>query len=150
MVDSWCDMLRRYAYVITCTDFQKEGDRVSEVHVEGRRVRDDEKPPKVRQPQLACLPSVCAQLGTPHQQCQAATAGAGCWGRRVHGCCAASTPGELARIHDMTALPDAQLCSTHALKLFDSPRKVWSVRGVHAGCAALGGAAPARAGACAL
>lgn len=51
MVDSWRDMLCRYAYVITCTDFLKEGDRVREVHVEGRRVRDDEKPPKVRQPQ---------------------------------------------------------------------------------------------------
>ncbi|DBA66182.1 hypothetical protein WJX79_006574 [Trebouxia sp. C0005] len=39
-------VLLRYAYVITCTGFHKEGDRVTEVHVEGRKVKDDEKPPK--------------------------------------------------------------------------------------------------------
>lgn len=37
----------RYAYIITCTDFKKEGDRVTEVHVEGRKPGVDEKPPKV-------------------------------------------------------------------------------------------------------
>jgi len=30
-------------------DFLKEGDTVTEVHVEGRKVKDDEKPPKVSQ-----------------------------------------------------------------------------------------------------
>ena len=37
----------RYAYVITCTNVVKEGDNILEVHAEGRKVKDDEKPPKV-------------------------------------------------------------------------------------------------------
>ena len=35
--------------MITCTNVVKEGDRVVEVHVEGRKVHPDEKPPKVSQ-----------------------------------------------------------------------------------------------------
>lgn len=37
----------RYAYVITCTHVVKEGDSIVEVHAEGRKVKEDEKPPKV-------------------------------------------------------------------------------------------------------
>ncbi|KAL3147384.1 hypothetical protein ABBQ32_002862 [Trebouxia sp. C0010 RCD-2024] len=39
-------VLLRYAYVITCTNVVKEGDTILEVHAEGRKVKDDEKPPK--------------------------------------------------------------------------------------------------------
>ncbi|KAL3136316.1 hypothetical protein ABBQ38_005580 [Trebouxia sp. C0009 RCD-2024] len=39
-------VLLRYAYVITCTNVVKEGEKVVEVHAEGRKVKDDEKPPK--------------------------------------------------------------------------------------------------------
>lgn len=47
---------RRYAYVITCTNVVKQGDKVIEVHVEGRKVKEDEKPPKVGKMQhTACL-----------------------------------------------------------------------------------------------
>lgn len=52
--------MRRYAYVITCTNVVKEGEKVVEVHAEGRKVKDDEKPPKVSQavfhPCAACSP----------------------------------------------------------------------------------------------
>lgn len=37
----------RYAHMLTCTDFVKEGDRVVEVRGQGRRLKADEKPPKV-------------------------------------------------------------------------------------------------------
>lgn len=58
----------RYAYVITCNNVVKEGDKVVEVHVEGRKVKEDEKPPKVSQlcqflPRLHAVNVVCAAIG---------------------------------------------------------------------------------------
>ena len=56
---------RRYAYVITCTNIVKQGDKLVEVHVEGRKVKEDEKPPKVSKLQHVANLLLLAQTQEP-------------------------------------------------------------------------------------
>lgn len=51
----------RYAHMVTCTDFVKEGNKVVEVRAEGRKLSSDEKPPKVRHImlQVTCNTALC-------------------------------------------------------------------------------------------
>ena len=58
--NSWHWLTCRYAYVITCKELRKEGDQVTEVHVEGRKVQEGEKPPKVSHPQ-AMIMFICTR-----------------------------------------------------------------------------------------